>query len=321
MRKNITGRQYPGIFLVIFLFSILLVVADQARAVTIRVTWDPERVRRGAVVPLWVQSPVELLAAEAVTGEDRFPLIPMGGGEYIALVGIDMNFQYPSLPVDFSLFPAKGGAPYRIRADMRIQEAKAAVPKVQQLSLPTGMVDFSQNRLQQIRRDNKTLGDTLTIRIRQRFWSEGFLMPVTGRITTRFGTKRVLNGKPRSPHSGVDIAAKKGTPVKASNSGKVLLADRFYLSGLTVVVDHGWGVSTLYAHLDRITVSEGQSVEKGQAVGTIGSTGRATGPHLHFGAFIRGVKVDPMQLIEVTQDFAGSRKIQEVQSPQSILLR
>ena len=126
-------------------------------------------------------------------------------------------------------------------------------------------------------------------------------MPVSGPISTSFGTRRVLNGQPRSSHSGVDIAVERGTPVNASNAGKVLLADRFFLSGETVVVDHGWGVSTLYAHLDTITVSEGQSVKRGQAVGTVGSTGRATGPHLHFGVFIRGVKVDPLQLIEATR--------------------
>ena len=133
-------------------------------------------------------------------------------------------------------------------------------------------------------------------------------MPVKGRITTEFGVRRVLNGKQRSPHSGVDIAAKVGTPVKASNGGKVLLAGSLYLSGNTVVVDHGWGMITLYAHLDRIAATKGQLVERGDTVGTVGMTGRATGPHLHFGAFIRGVKVDPLQLIEATQGFLQAVK-------------
>ena len=93
----------------------------------------------------------------------------------------------------------------------------------------------------------------------------------------------------------------KGAPVKSANDGLVLLADDFYLSGKTVVVDHGWGVSTIYAHLDRTDVREGQEIKRGQIPGTVGTTGRATGPHLHFGAFIRGAKVDPLKLVEATK--------------------
>jgi murein DD-endopeptidase MepM/ murein hydrolase activator NlpD len=287
----------------------MLSIVPALRADTIRITWDAGRVRRGGVVPLHVNSPIKLLAAEAATGKDKFPLIPMSDGTYVALVGVDLRPDGTGLPVDFMLFPARGGAPYRIRADMKIQAVKAEKPRVQKLSLPTGMVDFSQNRLQEVHRDNQTLEDSLATRSRERFWSERFLLPVRGRITTRFGTGRVLNGKQRSPHSGVDIAVKKGTPVRASNGGKVLLAESFYLSGNTVVLDHGWGVCTVYGHMSEFTVSEGQTVLRGQTIGTVGATGRATGPHLHFGAFIRGVKVDPLQLIEVTRDFAASRKI------------
>jgi murein DD-endopeptidase MepM/ murein hydrolase activator NlpD len=250
-----------------------------------------------------VQSPVRLMAAEAATGQDRFPLIEVEDGTYAAMVGIDVKLKDSSLPVDFALFPAKGGPPYRIRADLKIRDSVSGTRRVQKLSLPSGMVDLSQKRIDQVRQDNRTLGDILGTRNRQRYWGEGFLQPVRGRITTRFGTGRVLNGKPRSSHSGVDIAGKKGTRVLGANNGKVLLADDFYLSGKTVVVDHGWGVSTIYAHLDRIDVREGQDVKRGQILGTVGSTGRSTGPHLHFGAFIRGSKIDPLQLIEVTRDF------------------
>ena len=259
---------------------------------------------------LKVESPVGLMAAEASVGKDRFPLIRIGGDVYAALVGIDVRNEEASVPVDFALFPVKGGPPYRIRADLKVRDIVSGTERVQKLSLPSGMVDLSQQRIRQVREDNRTLGDILATRSRVRPWKEGFLLPVRGRITTRFGTGRVLNGKPRASHSGVDIAGPRGTPVKTANSGKVLLADDFYLSGKTVVVDHGWGVSTIYAHLDRIDVREGQTVERGQVLGTVGSTGRATGPHLHFGAFIRGAKVDPLQLIEVTRDLMVGTKIQ-----------
>jgi murein DD-endopeptidase MepM/ murein hydrolase activator NlpD len=282
--------------------GIAILVAGQALAASIRISWNPEKVTPGAVVPIRVESPVELLAADASTGKDLFPLVRRGEREYLALVGIDMDLKEPTVSVGFTFYPARGGPPYRIRADLKVLKDKA-VPRVQNLSLPTGMVDFSRESLLQIRQDSRTLGEIFAARTRERYRSGGFLMPVEGRISTRFGVRRVLNGKPRSLHSGVDIAVGKGTPIKASNGGRIVLADGLYLSGNTVVVDHGWGVSTNYAHLDRIDVTEGQMVEKGQVIGTVGSTGRSTGPHLHFGALIRGVKVDPLLLIEATEDF------------------
>jgi murein DD-endopeptidase MepM/ murein hydrolase activator NlpD len=300
------GRGMPSLMLALIL---LLIPGQQAAAASIKVTWNPAQVRRGSVIMMTVQSPVRLMAAEAATGVDRFPLFKMEDGMYAALVGIDLRIKSPSIPVDFALFPAKGGAPYKIRADLKIKESGSGTKRVQKLSLPSSMVDLSQERIRQVREDNRVLGETLAARSRERFWKEGFLLPVNGRITTMFGTGRVLNGKPRSSHSGVDIAGKKGTRVSGANSGKVVLAEDFYLLGKTVVVDHGWGVSTIYAHLDRIDVREGQEVKRGQVLGTVGATGRATGPHLHFGAFIRGAKIDPLQLVEVTKGFQTDRKI------------
>ena len=296
-----TGKPYGR---KIFLFTFVLIhllVPDHSESAALKVTWDAVQVKPGGVVVMNVYSPIRLMAAEAATDQDRFPLLKVDEENYAALVGIDVRLKTPTLPVDFTLFPAKGGAPYRIRADMKIRGNVSRAAKVQKLSLPSGMVDLSQKRLDQVRKDNRSLGEMLATRSRERYWENGFLLPVQGRVTTRFGIGRVLNGKPRSSHSGVDLAAKKGTPVLGANSGKVRLADDFYLSGKTVVVDHGWGVSTIYAHLDRIDVREGQEVERGQVLGTVGATGRATGPHLHFGAFIRGAKIDPLKLIEVTE--------------------
>jgi murein DD-endopeptidase MepM/ murein hydrolase activator NlpD len=284
----------------IFILGFLL-HARPLTAATIRVTWDPERVVRGGVVSIQVASPVDLMAADASFDDERFPLVKTGKSTWVALVGINTRRKDPSFPVDLNLFPAKGGPPYRIRADLMIRQPTYGKRKAQQLALPTGMVDLTEKRVQQVRSDNRSLGDSLATRTRERFWKEPFLVPVKGRVSTRFGTGRVLNGKARSPHSGVDIAAKRGVPIKASNGGKVLLAYDFYLSGKTVVVDHGWGVCTIYAHMDTIGVKEGQMVDRGQSIGTVGATGRSTGPHLHFGAFIRGVKVDPMKLIAATE--------------------
>lgn len=124
-----------------------------------------------------------------------------------------------------------------------------------------------------------------------------FIVPSEGKKYDNFGERRIYNNKPRSSHGGVDISAPAGTPVKASNSGKVVLASELYFSGKTVIIDHGLGLFTLYLHLSRFRVKRGVMVEKGDIVGEVGATGRVTGPHLHWGVKILGNRIDPVSLL------------------------
>jgi len=112
-----------------------------------------------------------------------------------------------------------------------------------------------------------------------------------------FGARRIFNGEPRSPHSGVDYRAAAGTPVETAAAGRVVLAENHFFSGNSVYVDHGGGMVSMYFHLDTMAVVEGDDVERGQAVGTVGSTGRSTGPHLHFGLRWQGARIDPGLLL------------------------
>ncbi|AKC88110.1 M23 family metallopeptidase [Pseudoxanthomonas suwonensis] len=128
-----------------------------------------------------------------------------------------------------------------------------------------------------------------------------FVWPVQGRISGRFGNQRVYNGKPGSPHSGMDIAAPTGTPVKAPAAGVVTFADPdLYLTGGTVLLDHGFGISSNFLHLSRIDVKVGDRVEQGQTIGAVGATGRATGPHLHWGMNWFDTRIDPLLVLERT---------------------
>lgn len=128
---------------------------------------------------------------------------------------------------------------------------------------------------------------------------ERFIWPVQGRISGRFGNQRVYNGSEGAPHSGMDIAAALGTPVKAPAAGVVTFADPdLYLTGGTVVIDHGHGVSSNFLHLSRIDVRVGDRVEQGQTLGAVGATGRATGPHLHWGMNWFDVRIDPLLVLE-----------------------
>ena len=132
-------------------------------------------------------------------------------------------------------------------------------------------------------------------------FARAFIWPVQGRISGRFGNQRVYNGKPGSAHSGMDIAAPSGTPVKAPAAGVVSFADPdLYLTGGTVVLDHGFGISSNFLHLSRIDVKVGDRIEQGQVIAAVGSTGRSTGPHLHWGMNWFDTRIDPLLVLERT---------------------
>ena len=133
-------------------------------------------------------------------------------------------------------------------------------------------------------------------------FAQSFAWPVQGRISGRFGRARVYNGKPGSPHSGMDIAAPTGTPIRAPAAGIVTFAaPDLYLTGGTVLLDHGHGVSSNFLHMSRIDVAVGDRVEQGQVLGAVGATGRATGPHLHWGMSWFDVRIDPQLVLERAQ--------------------
>ena len=136
----------------------------------------------------------------------------------------------------------------------------------------------------------------------ERLWRGPWIRPVPGRANSRFGSRSVFNGQPRSPHSGADFLAGVGTPVAAPARGRVVLAGDTYFSGGSVILDHGWGLYSYLAHLSRILVEEGDLVEQGDVVARSGATGRVTGPHLHWTVRMSGARVDPLSVIEILQD-------------------
>ncbi|KTC66236.1 peptidase, M23/M37 family (plasmid) [Legionella adelaidensis] len=128
-------------------------------------------------------------------------------------------------------------------------------------------------------------------------FQQAFAAPLRGPVTSLFGLNRVYNKEPRPPHSGLDIAAAEGTPVKAVNNGQIIATADYFYTGNTVIIDHGMGVFSLYGHLHEIKVKEGDSIRQGEIVGTVGKTGRATGPHLHWSMIINKTLVDPLLFV------------------------
>ena len=149
-----------------------------------------------------------------------------------------------------------------------------------------------------IKKENNAIGEARAINSNLIFFKDKFIMPVKGIISGVYGSQRILNGKPRWPHYGIDIAAKQGTMIISSGTGVVTMAeDDLYYTGGTIIMDHGHGISTIYSHLENILVSVGDQINQGDVIGTVGSTGRSTGPHLDFRINWFQTRLDPMSVL------------------------
>jgi len=156
---------------------------------------------------------------------------------------------------------------------------------------------FNPKSLERIRRDQRALGRTYNIPIDANPDVQIDFLPVEGRISTVLGAQRYVNGQPRSPHTGVDIAAPEGTPAKTPIAGKVLLTEDMFLTGKSVVIGHGNGLYSVFVHLSEILVKPGQWLDTGEVFAKVGQTGRATGPHLHWSLRFHKKRVDPLSLL------------------------
>ena len=149
-----------------------------------------------------------------------------------------------------------------------------------------------------IKEENNRIGEARAINSDLVFFKDKFIMPVEGITTGVYGSQRILNGKPKWPHYGIDIAAKQGTNIKSSGTGVVTMAeDDLYYTGGTIIMDHGHGISTIYSHLETVIVSVGDKINQGDIIGTVGSTGRSTGPHLDFRINWFQTRLDPMSVL------------------------
>jgi len=171
--------------------------------------------------------------------------------------------------------------------------------KIQRIDgLPENKVTPPKEVYDRIKSENNQIGKARAIDSDLIFFKEKFIMPVDGIITGVYGSQRILNGKPKWPHYGIDIAAKKGTKIKSSGTGIVTMAENdLYYTGGTIIMDHGHGISTIYSHLENIYVEVGEEITKGDIIGTVGSTGRSTGPHLDFRVNWFQTRLDPMTLL------------------------
>ena len=213
---------------------------------------------------------------------------------YIGLLGIDM--QDDPGTYELAVEVKQGEQAKQLSFNVLVAKEKFTV---EHLTLPKEKVDLDEKATARWKAEQEQVKQALAENSRLKLWHSNFLEPVNGKRTGIFGSVRIMNGKPRNPHNGEDIGAPMGTEVVATNDGVVRLTVDHIFSGRGVFVDHGMGFYSMYFHLSEILVQDGDLVKAGQIIGKVGATGRATGPHLHWGVKLNGARVNPYSLLDL----------------------
>jgi murein DD-endopeptidase MepM/ murein hydrolase activator NlpD len=237
----------------------------------------------GGVATFRLPGPPDRLPAVAFNG--RPVMVVRNQDAWLAILGIGLSVE----PGEYHVDVRQSGA-----GDQKLPfTVKPKTYAVQQLKVAPGQVNLSPENEARVAQETAKVRAVLdsftpaappTLRLAQ---------PVQGRRSSSFGLRRMFNGESRNPHSGMDIAAPTGTPIKAPLAGRVVDVGSYFFNGNNVVVDHGQGLLTMYCHLSKIRVEVGQELELGDVLGEVGATGRVTGPHLHWGVSLNGAMVDP----------------------------
>lgn len=268
-----------------------MLIASPASA-AIAVTAAARSIQPGELVLLTMTGP-DSDAPVTVHAFDRdWPTFAGARGTSRALIGIDLDVTPGRYPVSI----AAGEA--RTTYDLVVKARRFATRR---LTVDPNLVNPPPDALERIERETRDLERAWEGSSAVRLWDGPFVRPVEAPANSAFGTRSFYNGERRSAHGGADFSSPAGTPIASPNAGRVMLAGSRYFTGGTVVIDHGLGLFSLFAHLSSIEVAVGQAVGPGTIVGSVGSTGRVTGPHLHWAVRVSGARVDPLSLLFVTR--------------------
>jgi murein DD-endopeptidase MepM/ murein hydrolase activator NlpD len=259
--------------------SLLLAeLSSDAPLQSVHARWGPDE------IPFWQNAPAAAAASRAQ--------------HWRTLVAIDLDKPVGDYPVDVSTRPA-AGAPATCRLTVHVIAGKFAT---ENLHVDNKFVAPDPEQLARAKSEQQKLREIYATVSPQKLWQGRFRIPLAG-VTkgANFGRRRVLNGQPGSPHGGVDLPATTGTPVRASQTGQVVLAEPLFFAGNTVIIDHGLGIYTLYGHLSEIAAKVGDRIAVGAVLGKVGATGRVTGPHLHWGLSVDRSRVNALQIVTFAQ--------------------
>jgi len=251
------------------------------------IDWQPATPRQGSLIVV--------SAPDALTGEIAGEPLHFHGGKALAAVPLgatdSTRLQTLSIRWDGAVMGTTAYVPVAVRkapADEQVRAAERFTP------LPDSALRVRIERERALSQEAARHAHEVP-----RLWHASFIRPRTARITSVFGSGRKVNGVWRTRHTGLDIAGRKGAPVRASNRGVVALVEDFFYGGKSVYLQHGDGIMTVYYHLSRVLVAVGDTVERGQIIARVGATGRVTGPHLHWGAQYGAIAFDPTDLLKL----------------------
>jgi len=260
--------------------GLLLAVVSVAQGDALRIEYPHEAGLRSVSID-WRNRPVPFVRS---------------GDAWFTLVGVDLETGAGSYPATVTFRYEDGRT---TRRDEVVEVTAKEFPTTR-LTVEPQYVELSAEDLERSNRESARLGEIFGRVSGEIPWTEPFDVPIPGSEGSNFGHRRVFNDEARNPHSGADIAASEGTPIRSANRGRVVETGNYFFNGNTVVVDHGLGIYAVYLHLSRIDVEIGQIVERGEVLGLVGATGRVTGPHLHWGFRVQNARVDPFSLVRVS---------------------
>ncbi|MHB8763795.1 MAG: M23 family metallopeptidase [Deferrisomatales bacterium] len=267
----------------------------------LRIEVSPARPGPGEVFAVRVRGDAGGGALSASFGGRSFALWPAGAGDWEGLAAADRDDR-PG-PRTLEVLRTEGGGA-RVAGSAAVELGSRDYP-VQRLTVDERTVTLSPADQARAEGEAARIRGVLDLRTPSRLWDGPFRVPAEGPVSSPFGVRRVYNGKPRNYHGGLDLAAPRGAPVVAAAAGRVALVGDLFYTGYSVLLDHGLGLVTAYFHVVWLGVAPGLGVAGGEWVGWVGSTGRSTGPHLHWGVYLAGVRADPLTLVLATSGPAG----------------
>jgi murein DD-endopeptidase MepM/ murein hydrolase activator NlpD len=249
----------------------------------------PRKINPGDVFLIKVSGLRRSIVPHSSLNGEKFPFSRYGRGSFVAIGAADIETK-PGVYI----IKLKVG---KKRAKLKLRVRRASFPE-SELTLSEDKVFLKPEDLERVKKENERLEDIFDT-ISCKYWEGDFVPPIDSPITTAFGTRRIMNGKWTSVHRGIDLKGNTGEEVRASNDGRVVLEEGLFFGGNTIILDHGQGIYTVYMHLSEFRVNCGDVVSKGDIIGLVGSSGRATGPHLHFGAKVQEMSVNPVSLFKL----------------------
>ena len=226
----------------------------------------------------------------------NWPTERQSDGSVLAWVGVDLAQKPGHYPLVWHI--GQGAKAKRRTEQLTVTKGSFRISRI---TVKRKMAEFDAKTLARVLADQRAMKHTYGMPVKANPAIRMARWPVTGIVSSPFGVRRFVNGEPRSPHTGIDIAAPKGTPIHAPLAGRVLLIKAMYLDGNTVALGHGNGLVSVYCHLSHIDVHKGEWVKTGQVIGEVGMTGRTTGPNLHWGVHFGNARVNPASLLPPAQ--------------------